>query len=565
MNSSGGDFSASGTIGQHDAGMMSGGDFFVNGGFWGGIAGSVTSATPTYTPSDTPTATSTPTCPAVGTAWQFASPFPSIVSLAAADSDGNYAYSAGGSLSGGVNLDYFQRYNPTADTWTELAPMPVGAGGVSLVYAPITQRFYAFGGYLSGAPGLGLDVTRIYDPAAGIWSLGTAMPGPRYLMGAGYYNGKIYLVAGGDENGVYNQVWEYDPLLDTWDTIRAPMPGNLYGSGSGIIDGHLFVAGGLDEGYAAVDTLYDYDIANDTWTTRAPLPAALYEPGSAAIGGQLWVFGGEQPLVRGRIESPKAPDSPSDTSALTYIYDPASDSWGNGAALNVARSAIAGTSVGPYVLAIGGYSYPPATNYDTVEVFVAGCPSPTPEATSTNTPVPLTATPSETTTPTGTPGSALLVGHVTWQGRPAQPNALQQLPITLALKLGITEVNYPSQNTDAGGFFTVSVASMPNGTYNWRVKGPKYLANSGSVNLTGAAQTNIEMGLMRTGDCNNDNVISVLDFNILKATFGKGLGDPGYDGRADFTGDQLVSVTDFNLQKGNFGQGGAPPIMPLNP
>ena len=66
---------------------------------------------------------------------------------------------------------------------------------------------------------------------------------------------------------------------------------------------------------------------------------------------------------------------------------------------------------------------------------------------------------------------------------------------------------------------------------------------------------------MRVGDCNNDNVISILDFNILKSTYGMGIGDPGYDDRADFTGDQVVTILDFNLLKVNFGQSGAPPIL----
>ena len=151
-----------------------------------------------------------------------------------------------------------------------------------------------------------------------------------------------------------------------------------------------------------------------------------------------------------------------------------------------------------------------------------------------------------------------MVGHVIWQGRPAQPNALQQLPITLTLKSGTTEVNYPVQTTDSYGFFTVTT-SLPNGSYTWRVKGPKYLANIGVVSLTGSPSTSVEMGLMRAGDCNNDNIINVIDFNILKATFGKGQGDPGYDQRADFTGDNTVNILDFNLLKGNFGQGGSPP------
>ena len=103
----------------------------------------------------------------------------------------------------------------------------------------------------------------------------------------------------------------------------------------------------------------------------------------------------------------------------------------------------------------------------------------------------------------------------------------------------------------------MNVDSLVPGAYDWRVKDPKYLANAGSVTLAGSGTTNAEMGVMRAGDCNNDNAVSVLDFNILKNTFGKAVGDPGYDSRADFNRDDSVSVTDFNSQKGNFGQSGA--------
>jgi hypothetical protein len=204
-----------------------------------------------------------------------------------------------------------------------------------------------------------------------------------------------------------------------------------------------------------------------------------------------------------------------------------------------------------------------------IRTMIAYCGNgtmPTPSVTTTRTP-----------TFTATPGPQFR-GHVIWQGRPTQPNALQQLPITLTLKLGTSEITYPPQTTDSSGYFTLSVAGLPDGTYGWRVKGPSgtspitdtnstpgFLANSGNVSLTGAALTSAEMGLMKAGDCNNDNVVSALDFNILKNAFGKSVGLPGYDNRADFTGDGAVSVLDFNLLKGNFGQGGSPPLGPGSP
>ena len=157
---------------------------------------------------------------------------------------------------------------------------------------------------------------------------------------------------------------------------------------------------------------------------------------------------------------------------------------------------------------------------------------------------------------------SVLVGHVTWQGRPAQPNALNQLPITLTLKSALTEVNYAAQTTDASGFFTVSVNGMLPGQYQWRVKDPKYLANSGTTIIT-IGTNRQEMGLMRAGDASNDNIVNVVDFNIMKSTFGRSVGQPDYDDRADWTGDQVVNVQDFNWLKLNFGTSGAPPIHPV--
>jgi hypothetical protein len=148
---------------------------------------------------------------------------------------------------------------------------------------------------------------------------------------------------------------------------------------------------------------------------------------------------------------------------------------------------------------------------------------------------------------------------VTWQGRPAQPNALNQLPLTLTLRLGANTTTYPNLTTDASGFFTVSVSILPTGVYTWWVKGPAYLATSGPVMLSGAPSTQVEMGQQRAGDVNNDNLVDITDFSLLRATFGKICGDGSYDGRADFTGDCLVDITDFTLLRGNFGQAGAPP------
>jgi hypothetical protein len=186
--------------------------------------------------------------------------------------------------------------------------------------------------------------------------------------------------------------------------------------------------------------------------------------------------------------------------------------------------------------------------------------------TPTSTPTPLTTTTftaTRTPTPTGTASpNRQLRGHVIWQGRPAQPHFSQQLPVSLTLKLGALEVNYPPVTTDANGYFTVTVNSLAPGTYSWRSRGQRFLANAGVVVLSSAPLTNLEVGLLRTGDIDDNNVVNTTDFNAMRNTYGKTIGDPGFDPRADFNADRTVNITDFNLLKLNFGSGGAPPILP---
>jgi hypothetical protein len=151
------------------------------------------------------------------------------------------------------------------------------------------------------------------------------------------------------------------------------------------------------------------------------------------------------------------------------------------------------------------------------------------------------------------------VGHVTWQGIPQPDTRNDGIPARLVLCVGVVPDAYDVV-TDASGFFTVTTA-LPNGSYRWGVKGAINLANTGTLNLSGPT-TQVEMGMMLAGDSNNSNIVKTSDFIVLKSTFGRSLGQPGYDARGDFNYDDLVNALDFALQKSNFGHGGAPTNCP---
>src|SRR5206468_984275 len=146
----------------------------------------------------------------------------------------------------------------------------------------------------------------------------------------------------------------------------------------------------------------------------------------------------------------------------------------------------------------------------------------------TNTPV----APTNTPTPAG-----VIVGHVTWQGIP-QPDARNNgITATLSLCVSGTPTSY-NVATDAGGYFTVTTG-LPVGSYNWNLKCQLNLGNACSLTLA-ASTASVEMGTQRAGDATGDNLVSAQDFSTLKNTFGKSVGQPGYDGRADFNRDTVV-------------------------
>ena len=212
--------------------------------------------TATVTASATPTATgtpsATPTCSPGGSPgpWTQAAPVAIDHYGGFMDSDGTFAYEGGGySFSVADNINTFGKFDPVANTWTPLAPVPdLNNAEASGVYAPNVNKLFVFGGEEVTLATV-VNTTRIYDIATNTWSTGAPMPDVRAYMASGYFNGKIYLVGGyttGNVDPSFGQVWEYDPVTNTFNTSRTSMPATLGGPGFGVINGHLYVAGGRD-------------------------------------------------------------------------------------------------------------------------------------------------------------------------------------------------------------------------------------------------------------------------------------------------------------------------------
>jgi hypothetical protein len=130
------------------------------------------------------------------------------------------------------------------------------------------------------------------------------------------------------------------------------------------------------------------------------------------------------------------------------------------------------------------------------------------------------------------------------QGRAPQPS----VPLRVRLMRGNRVIQRQVVNTTNGGF---SLGNIAPGRYTLWVKHAQYLATRIDVTV-GTSGASVAIGDLRSGDVNNDNRITLRDFNILARSFNRMPGQRRYDARADLNGDGEVSLLDFSLLALNF-------------
>ena len=107
--------------------------------------------------------------------------------------------------------------------------------------------------------------------------------------------------------------------------------------------------------------------------------------------------------------------------------------------------------------------------------------------------------------------------------------------------------------------FGYSITGLPNGIYDFVLKGDKSLAvlDAGVViSNTNQAAPDI---LLPAGDANNDNSVDTTDFGVLVGAYNgdSTVSGSGYDPAADFNYDGVVDTTDFGLLVGEYNNTGA--------
>ncbi|MEF2278521.1 NPCBM/NEW2 domain-containing protein [Deinococcus sp. YIM 134068] len=216
-------------------------------------------------------------------------------------SDGAFIYIAGGYLANSAwNGQVFGaravwRYSIADNTYTRLPDLPVERSAGQLEH--LGGRLHYFGGTnLARTQNVGDHY--VLDLAAGAtsWTTAAPLPNPRHHLGSAVLGGLIYAVGGQyahDEHSTTQPTLNvYDPQTNTWAT-RAPLPrarGHISNS-TFVLGGRLIVAGGEVSHGRSVADVSAYDPQMDTWTALTPLPSAR-SSGVAAATGAGYVYSG---------------------------------------------------------------------------------------------------------------------------------------------------------------------------------------------------------------------------------------------------------------------------------
>jgi hypothetical protein len=149
----------------------------------------------------------------------------------------------------------------------------------------------------------------------------------------------------------------------------------------------------------------------------------------------------------------------------------------------------------------------------------------------------------------------LLVGRAAPPGRPAAPHASWRIPVTITVQsLPAGGAVQTSATLDASGYFTLT--NLMIGSYQVGVRGHNTLRASHPMTISDQQPAIADFGVLRGGDSNGDNAVTLVDFSILRSGFGRCAGDVGFGAGADFNGDGCITLVDFSILRSNFGMSG---------
>ena len=228
-------------------------------------------------------------------AWDTVAPMPEKITHAGHTSDGRRAFFVGGFVGDhpGASTAHVWVYDAAIDRWSRLPDLSArrGGGGAAL----IGSTLHFFGGVVRDGDHYEPDSGDhwVFDVDTGTsWHPDAPLPNPRNHLGAIALGGRVYAVGGqhqGNElDGNQSSVERYDPATRQWTTLAPlPVPRGHVSSSLVVRDGKLLVFGGLTQKSRPLADVLEFDPATMAWTALDPLPAPRQSPIAKLVGTTL--------------------------------------------------------------------------------------------------------------------------------------------------------------------------------------------------------------------------------------------------------------------------------------
>ena len=314
---------------------------------------------------------------------------------------GGSIFIIGGMVSQGGNQlqfsDEILEFDPAAGTVVQRAALlPQACAFLDLVV--VGTQIFIIGGSNNGI----LDTCLVYDTVNDTISALTSMPDSRDSVAAAAVGDDIFVFGGSAFDATFTRVeslasiLKYNITTDTWTTLVTQLPQALQSAEAVAFNGKIYVIGGgdmvVDLGanttttIANLDTVFEFDPVTSQITLKAALPIPTKMMVGDIIGSKIFVCSGERTL--GLHNNAALFGEPV---ADTFSYDPAADLWTTLTAFTTTvqgqgafggRALTSASTVNGQLFIAGGFTLPnagqttppPATSQGIVKVIARFTP-----------------------------------------------------------------------------------------------------------------------------------------------------------------------------------------------
>lgn len=223
--------------------------------------------------------------------WSIGIPLPAAHGGSGSFVIGNKGYILGGVTSAMVPGSEVYVYDNTANSWSQVGNLPLPLWLPFIGSTTDGTLGYTFGGIIS-QQSLPTNVAYSYNPTTDTWTQLANMPDSLAESHAQYYNGKIYILGGINFTGK-NQKATY--IYDIATNSYSQGTDLLYDaviSSKFINNGKIYLAGGIDNNLYSISNVEIYDIATNTFSRDISLIHSRNSATGAFCNGHGYVIGG---------------------------------------------------------------------------------------------------------------------------------------------------------------------------------------------------------------------------------------------------------------------------------